>query len=71
MADDLKDRGARDRGRVNVHEDYELRYWTQKWGVTKEQLVQAVQKAGVSAEAVARELGNFTHERDQCRRSHR
>jgi hypothetical protein len=59
MTDDLKDRGARDRGRVNVHEDYELRYWTQKWGVTKEQLVQAVQKAGVSAEAVARELGKF------------
>jgi hypothetical protein len=57
MADDLKDRGARDRSRVNVHEDYEVRYWTQKWGVTKEQLVQAVQKAGVSAEAVARELG--------------
>jgi len=41
---------------VNVHEDYEVRYWTEKWGVTKEQLVHAVQKAGVSAEAVAREL---------------
>jgi hypothetical protein len=57
MADDLKERGARDRSRVNVHEDYEVRYWTEKWGVTKEQLVHAVQKAGVSAEAVARELG--------------
>jgi hypothetical protein len=57
MADNLNDRGARDRSRVNMHEDYEVRYWTQKWGVTKEQLVQAVQKAGVSAEAVARELG--------------
>ena len=57
MADDLKDRGAQDRSRVNVHEDYEVRYWTHKWGVSKEQLVQAVQKAGVSAEAVARELG--------------
>jgi hypothetical protein len=56
MADDLKDRGGRDRSRVNVHEDYEVRYWTHKWGVTKEQLVQAVQKAGVSAQAVAREL---------------
>ena len=47
MADDLNDRGARDRSRVNVHEDYEVRYWTEKWGVTKGQLVQAV----------ARELG--------------
>ncbi len=26
MADDLKDRGARDRSRVNVHEDHEVRY---------------------------------------------
>ena len=57
MADDLKNRGAADRSRVNVHEDYEVRYWTEKWGVTKEQLVDAVQKAGVSAQAVARELG--------------
>jgi hypothetical protein len=57
MADDLKNRGAADRSRVNVHEDYEVRYWTEKWGVSKEQLVDAVKKAGVSVEAVARELG--------------
>jgi transposase-like protein len=57
MADDVKDRGARDRGRVNVHEDYEVRYWTEKWGVTKDQLVEAVERAGVSVQAVAHELG--------------
>ena len=57
MADDLKDRGAQDRSQVNVQEDYEVRYWTQKWGVSKEQLTAAVQKAGVSVNAVARELG--------------
>jgi hypothetical protein len=57
MADGLKDRGARDRSRVNVHEDYEVRYWTEKWGVTKDQLVEAVERAGVSVQAVARELG--------------
>jgi hypothetical protein len=57
MVDDLKNRGAQDRLRVNVHEDYEVRYWTEKWGVTQEQLVKAVLKAGVSAEAVARQLG--------------
>lgn len=56
MIDDLSEQ-ARDRSRVNVHEDYEVRRGTQKWGVTKERLVQAVQKAGVSADAVARELG--------------
>jgi hypothetical protein len=57
MSDDLKNRGAQDRRRVNVHEDYEVRYWTKKWGATREQLVEAVRKAGVSAEAVARKLG--------------
>jgi hypothetical protein len=35
MADDLKDRGAQDRSRVNVNEDHEVCYWTQKWGVSK------------------------------------
>jgi hypothetical protein len=57
MADDLKNRGAQDRARVNVNEDHEVRYWTQKWGVSKEQLAAAVNKVGVSADAIARELG--------------
>jgi hypothetical protein len=57
MADDLKNRGAQDRARVNIHEDHEVRYWTQKWGVTPEALKAAVGKVGVSADAVARELG--------------
>ena len=56
MADDLKDRGAQDRSRVNVNEDHEVRYWTQKWDVTKEQLMAAVKKAGVSVAAVAKAL---------------
>ena len=57
MADDLKNRGAQDRARVNIHEDHEVAYWTKKWGISKEQLAAAVEKAGVSADAVARELG--------------
>jgi hypothetical protein len=42
---------------VNIHEDHQVRYWTGKWGITKERLADAVKKAGVSADAVARELG--------------
>jgi hypothetical protein len=57
MADDLKNRGVQDRARVNIHEVHEIRYWTEKWGITKEQLVAAVGKAGVSVDAVAKELG--------------
>ena len=57
MADDLKNRGAQDRSRVNVNEDHEVRYWTQKWGVSEERLAAAVNKVGVAVDAVARELG--------------
>ena len=57
MADDLQARGAQDRARVNVNEDHEVRYWTQKWNVSKEHLAAAVNKVGVAADAVARELG--------------
>ena len=32
MADDLTNRGAQDRSRINVNEKHEVRYWAQKWG---------------------------------------
>jgi len=57
MADDLQDRGACDRSRVKLQEDYEIRHRPQKRGITKDKLVETVRPAGVSAQAVARELG--------------
>jgi Protein of unknown function (DUF3606) len=57
LVDDPKNRGAQDRARVNVSEDHEVRYWTEKWGVSREQLAATVNKVGVAADAVARELG--------------
>jgi len=57
MSDNLKDRGPQDRSRINVNEDWELRYWTKELGVSEDRLRQAVQKAGVSADAVRKELG--------------
>ena len=56
MPDDTTQK-ARDRERIDVHEDYELRYWTQKFGVTKQQLEAAVREVGTNAEDVAIELG--------------
>ena len=55
MAGDLKNRGAQDRARQR-HEEHEVRYWTEKWGVTPQALKDAAQKVGVSAAAVGREL---------------
>jgi len=57
MADDLKDRGPQDRARVNVEEDYERRWWSEKWKVSEDELRQAVKTAGTSASAVAKHLG--------------
>ena len=62
MADDLKNPGAQDRNRVNIIEDHEVRYWTQKWGVTKEQLMAAVKKAGASVEEVTIQIDVFLSE---------
>jgi len=56
MADDKTKTAPQDAGRINVHEDYELQYWTKKFRVTPEKLREAVSKVGTSAEAVEREL---------------
>jgi len=48
MSDDKTNRGAQDRARINVHEDHEVRRWTQALGVTREQLAAAVIAVGVS-----------------------
>jgi hypothetical protein len=56
MADDLKNRGEPDRSRINTSEDHEIRYWTQKFGVSADELRAAVQAVGTSADAVAKHL---------------
>ena len=60
MDDDKSNRGPQDAARINIHEDYEVEYWTKKFGVSRSELEAAVGKVGVSAEAVAKELGK-TH----------
>jgi hypothetical protein len=57
MADDRSVRGDADRKRINMQEEYEVRYWTQKWKVSREQLAAAVRAVGVMAADVARKLG--------------
>jgi hypothetical protein len=57
MADNLNERGPQDRSRINVNEAWELQYWTRKFGVSEEQLKDAVKAAGPSADAVGKHLG--------------
>lgn len=58
MSDDLKNRGAQDRARININEPHEVAYWTQELGVTKERLQQLVKDAGTSAKAVREKLAS-------------
>jgi len=52
MADNLQQRGGRDRARIDVHQDHELRDWSRKLGVSPEQLKRAVAAAGTDAKQV-------------------
>lgn len=60
MSDDETNRGPQDASRINIHEDYEVAYWTRKFDVSRTELEAAIGRVGVSADAVAKELGK-TH----------
>ncbi|WP_447730460.1 DUF3606 domain-containing protein [Pseudoxanthomonas suwonensis] len=57
MSDDTKQVGSPDRDRINLSEDYEVRYWTEALGVSEQQLREAVAAVGSTADAVRRHLG--------------
>jgi len=46
MSDDLSKKGFQDRSRINMNEDHEVAYWTEKFGVPKEELQSAIDVAG-------------------------
>ena len=56
MADDKSKTRPQDSSKVNVHEDYEVQYWTKKFGCTPQQLKDAVKKVGTGAAAVEKEV---------------
>jgi len=57
MSDDKTNIGEPDRSRIAMGEDHEVAYWTAKFGVTREELQDAVNGVGTSAEKVAVFLG--------------
>jgi Protein of unknown function (DUF3606) len=56
MADDPKETHPQDAQRVNVNQAYELRYWSQKFGVSPEQLKKVVGRVGPTADGVERAI---------------
>lgn len=56
MTDDKAKTGGSDRQRIGLSEDYEVRDWTAKFGVTEARLREAVAKVGDRADDVEQEL---------------
>lgn len=56
MSDNLTKRTQDDRSKINMQEDYEVKYWTHELGVTRRHLQRLVDKVGNSAAAVRKEL---------------
>lgn len=52
MSDDKSNRGPQDASRIALREDYEVQYWTEKFGVSRDKLEDAVKAVGNSADAV-------------------
>jgi hypothetical protein len=57
MTDDKNLRTPRDAEHVNVNEDHEVRHGSHKWGVSEQQLRDAVKRVGVMSKDVAKALG--------------
>jgi hypothetical protein len=57
MPDDITRRQPEDPQRINIEQDWEVSYWSEKLGCTKAELIAAVQKVGPMVEDVKKELG--------------
>lgn len=56
MSDDKTETGNPDRQRISLSENYEVRDWSEKFGVSENRLRAAVEKVGNMADDVEREL---------------
>jgi hypothetical protein len=56
MSDDKSKAGSPDRDRINTHEQYELNYWSKKFGVSQDKLKEAVAAVGPIATKVEAHL---------------
>jgi predicted RNA-binding protein YlqC (UPF0109 family) len=55
--DNVSKKGQVDRSKINLHEAWEMDYWTKELGVSKGELERIISKVGNSTGAVRKELG--------------
>ena len=72
MSDSKQHSGGQDRTRIDVNQDYELRDWSKKFGVTPEQLRAAVKAVGSQAAQVQQYLqsGNSHKQHGESEHEH-
>ena len=58
MPDDRSKVGGQDRTRININEEYEVRDWADRFGVSQEDLKAAVARVGDRVHAVERYLNS-------------
>jgi len=58
MSDDKTRNGGQDRKLISLSQDYEVRNWSEKFGITEKQLRDAVGRVGNRADDVARDLAD-------------
>jgi Protein of unknown function (DUF3606) len=56
--DNLTKRDTPDRSKINMHESWEVKYWTRELGVSQAELQKVVDKVGNSAATVRKELAH-------------
>lgn len=57
MSDDRSKRSPEDLSRISLSEDYEVAYWTDALGISRDRLEEIVGRVGNNADAVRSELG--------------
>ena len=58
MSDNRLNRGQSDSSKINMSEDYEVKYWAKELGITRDELQKVIDKVGDSVAAVRKELGH-------------
>ena len=58
MTDNTADRGPEDRSRISLGQDYEVRYWSQRFGINEEELRTAVEEVGPAVSDVEQYLAS-------------
>jgi len=57
MSDDLEIRQPQDPNKININQDWELKYWSKKFGVSEIKIIEAVKAVGVWVSDVRKYLG--------------